>query len=82
MMRTHRMWTHRRKAFRGGLGEGILALLFLLLLAGGCASNRGTAGPAVVEEQSANEPPLPLPNKTDSFKFVVLGDFGTGERGQ
>ena len=83
MMRTHRMWTHRRKAFRGGLGEGILALLFLFLLAGGCASNRGTAGPAVVqEEQSANEAPLPLPNKTDSFKFAVLGDFGTGEQGQ
>src|SRR5262245_56005710 len=27
-------------------------------------------------------PVVPLPNRPGSFKFVVLGDFGTGDRAQ
>jgi hypothetical protein len=32
--------------------------------------------------QVAAERPVPLPNKDESFKFAVLGDFGTGSKQQ
>ena len=37
--------------------------------------------PAVARTQ-ANTAPMPLPNRTDSFKFGVLGESGTGEQAQ
>jgi hypothetical protein len=37
-----------------------------------------TATPAAAQEAAGT----PLPNKADSFKFAVLGDFGTGDRPQ
>jgi hypothetical protein len=37
--------------------------------------NRVTVDAAAAQ---ANEPTVPLPNKDDSFKFAVLGGFGTG----
>jgi hypothetical protein len=37
---------------------------------------------AVVATQPPAEPTTPLPNKAGSFKFAVLGDFGTGDRTQ
>jgi 3',5'-cyclic AMP phosphodiesterase CpdA len=33
-------------------------------------------------QQQANSPATALPNKNGSFKFAVLGDFGTGDRTQ
>jgi len=40
-------------------------------------------GAAVVHAiQSPAEAPIALPNKDGSFKFSVLGDFGTGEQSQ
>ena len=59
-----------------------LLLLFLLPFAA-CSRNGRTAGPAVLEaEQAPSAVPISLPNKADSFKFAVLGDFGTGKRPQ
>ena len=42
-----------------------------------------TAG-AVADDvqQAVAEAPVALPNRTGSFKFAVLGDFGTGDRSQ
>jgi predicted MPP superfamily phosphohydrolase len=38
--------------------------------------------PADGFQQAAPEAPVALPNRQGSFKFAVLGDFGTGERTQ
>ena len=35
-----------------------------------------------VAQQAAVEAPVALPNRAGSFKFAVLGDFGTGDRTQ
>ena len=63
-----------------------LALLFALLLTvAGCRNGGGVPGATVVEAQqspTAAAPTVPLPNRDGSFKFGVLGDFGTGERVQ
>jgi len=68
-MRTHRLVS--------------VALPFLLLTAAGCRSSGVVAkGVAVEAPQTLVEPAVPLPNKGDSFKFAVLGDFGTGDRSQ
>jgi hypothetical protein len=37
---------------------------------------------ANVGQQAAVEAPVALPNRAGSFKFAVLGDFGTGDRTQ
>ena len=37
---------------------------------------------ANVVQQAAVEAPVALPNRAGSFKFAVLGDFGTGDRTQ
>ena len=37
---------------------------------------------ADVVQQAAVEAPVALPNRAGSFKFAVLGDFGTGDRTQ
>jgi predicted MPP superfamily phosphohydrolase len=44
----------------------------------------GGGGVAQTAEQKGSAPPLALtlPNKSDSLKFAVLGDFGTGSREQ
>ena len=60
----------------------VAAVLAAVLLLGGCRASV-TGGPAVVQA-----PPTPavevvrLQNRPDSFKFAVLGDFGTGEPAQ
>jgi hypothetical protein len=66
--------------------------LFLLLtpgfvvlgLAAGCATGDSTtSGPAtVVAPQSTNEPPVQLPNRDGSLKFLVFGDFGSASKQQ
>ena len=49
----------------------------------GCALLAATAvAVADVVQQAAVEAPVALPNRAGSFKFAVLGDFGTGDRTQ
>jgi hypothetical protein len=57
------------------------------ILTFGCA--QPTRGPVEVQGTAAHQNPRPveavetlLPNPHDSLKFGVLGDFGTGDRGQ
>lgn len=68
---------------------GIALAAFII----GCGAAAAPAGPAVVRApeapvaataQAAQAAPiaLTLPNKEDSLKFAVLGDFGTGSREQ
>lgn len=63
-----------------------LALLFPLLLIGtGCRDAVDFAARASVVEAQQSAPAeatVPLPNRDGSFKFAVLGDFGTGDRAQ
>jgi 3',5'-cyclic AMP phosphodiesterase CpdA len=60
------------------------ATLLLLICTGfSCGDRRGPSRLTVVQAfQAPAETPVPLPNKDGSFKFSVLGDFGTGERPQ
>jgi hypothetical protein len=69
------MRTHHQSSIR---------LLFLLVLTSGGSLDTGTSAVVTAAEaqESANEPAVPLPNKDGSFKFAVLGDFGTGGRTQ
>jgi hypothetical protein len=62
----------------------LIGLLFLLIVTGvGYGDSGVTAGITTVEAQrSSAEPVVPLPNKDGSFKFGVLGDFGTGSQAQ
>jgi calcineurin-like phosphoesterase family protein len=63
----------------------ILVLLFILPLTGaGCRNGGSIPGASVVEAQQSSvaEAPVALPNRDGSFKFAVLGDFGTGDRTQ
>jgi predicted MPP superfamily phosphohydrolase len=54
------------------------------LIAFGCGGRAAvTAGSAAVQApQNAVGAPVPLPNQKGSLKFTVLGDFGTGGRGE
>lgn len=58
--------------------------LLAFLVACGCGAGVPVVSdPATVEaSRSPAEAPIPLPNAKDSFRFVVLGDFGTGGTGQ
>jgi predicted MPP superfamily phosphohydrolase len=56
-----------------------LALLLLLVCTGaGCQQSGSLGGGTVVQA----EPAVALPNKDGSFKFGVLGDFGTAVKAQ
>ena len=58
-----------------------IAILVLLITptVSACRDNASAADAAAVQPQ---EPTVQLPNKEGSFKFGVLGDFGTGDRTQ
>lgn len=62
----------------------LIVLLFLLKVTGvGYRDSGITAGtPRVEALQSPAVPLVPLPNRDGSFKFGVLGDFGTGSQAQ
>lgn len=66
--------------------RSLCAGIALTLLVIGCGAAAVPAGP--VDVRAAAPPPqaaplaLTLPNKADSLKFAVLGDFGTGSREQ
>lgn len=53
--------------------------LFLLVVAAGCGGS-AAAGSDGAEQKGPVA--VPLPNKDGTFKFAVLGDFGTGSRAQ
>ena len=62
-------------------------ILLAATLAAGCGA-QPTRGPVQVEASPVQKPvppavaETPMPNRADSLKFAVLGDFGTGSRGQ
>jgi hypothetical protein len=62
----------------------LIVLLFLFIVTGvGYRDSGITAGTARLEvQQSPAVPVVPLPNRDGSFKFGVLGDFGTGSQAQ
>ena len=49
---------------------------------GGSDTSQAPHSTVAVESAQPATPPTPLPNRNDSLKFLVFGDFGTGERGQ
>lgn len=62
---------------------------FVLALACGACATQPTRGPVEVQATGAQNAPQPiaavetlLPNAEDSLKFGVLGDWGSGDRGQ
>jgi predicted MPP superfamily phosphohydrolase len=62
----------------------LFGLLFLPIVSGVAYRDSGiTAGMTRLDAQQSSVGPLvPLPNKNGSFKFGVLGDFGTGSQEQ
>jgi predicted MPP superfamily phosphohydrolase len=58
--------------------RSIVAFLFVAIAAGRLRSDI----PALGAQQPAAEQAVALPNKAGSFKFAVLGDFGTGSKEQ
>ena len=79
-------------------GRALAIWSFLALLTAGCTTSGPTAGSVEVRAPVAaaraaatpggvSQPAKPtlevtLPNRPDSLKFAVLGDFGTGDRAQ
>jgi len=64
--------------------SSVVLLILLLILTGASCGDSGIIGGAIAAPatQSPAEPLVALPNKDGSFKFGVLGDFGTGDRVQ
>jgi len=61
----------------------LIALLLLLIWTAGGRWDSGITGATVAQAfQAPAESPLTLPNQDGSFKFAVLGDFGTGAQRQ
>jgi hypothetical protein len=66
----------------------VVAALLAGVIAAGCQTvnnpgNGPTPGGAVaVATPPPTAPPIALPNRPDSLKFLVFGDFGTGDRQQ
>jgi 3',5'-cyclic AMP phosphodiesterase CpdA len=59
------------------------ALALALAGAAGCNDADGIASAApATPAQQPQDPVVQLPNAADSFKFAVLGDFGTGDKTQ
>jgi 3',5'-cyclic AMP phosphodiesterase CpdA len=65
--------------------RAVFAFLLLTAFTSGCAQQQ--RGPVQVDaaqtpQQAAQTPATPLPNRPDSLKFAVLGDFGDGSSEQ
>ena len=58
------------------------AVLFLSVVLACTVGTSVPPRPALVQAPQSAGAPVALPNKEDSLKFGVLGDFGTGEREQ
>ena len=54
-------------------------LLISVMFATGCDDVAPTGSASAAEPQQTAQPVVALPNKEGSFKFAVLGDFGTGD---
>jgi calcineurin-like phosphoesterase family protein len=63
-------------------GPALLALVLWSVLAASSCESRGQAATAVAQAQPGSQPAISLPNQNGSFKFIVLGDFGTGDSDQ
>jgi hypothetical protein len=63
----------RERFLRSNAGPFLVALALLSATAGAVSDD---------VQQAVAEAPVALPNRTGSFKFAVLGDFGTGDRPQ
>ena len=67
--------------------ENFTAWILFACLTVGCGA-QPTRGPVQVDASAAQKPvapaaaETPMPNRPDSLKFAVLGDFGTGSRPQ
>jgi calcineurin-like phosphoesterase family protein len=62
--------------------SSVLLFVLLTLTGAGCRDSGAAAVTALVAAQSPAAPAVPLPNQDGSFKFGVLGDFGTGDQTQ
>ncbi len=64
--------------------SSLVLLALLVVVAGGLGLDRGggVRDIALDAQPPAAPPSVALPNRDGSFKFAVLGDFGTGERAQ
>ena len=76
-----------KSAIPSRISAVILLLIVVVLGCGSASTERPTTtprGPATVVEtpQAAGALALTMPNRGDSVKFAVLGDFGTGTREQ
>lgn len=60
----------------------IVAALLALACCAEARSDAGTVRAAGQQQQPTQGVAYPLPNHPDSLKFAVIGDNGTGERGQ
>ncbi|MBA3296723.1 MAG: metallophosphoesterase [Acidobacteria bacterium] len=64
-----------------------LSTVLLVIVVTGCA-RQPTRGPVQVDASPGQKPVTPaaaettMPNRADSLKFAILGDFGTASRGQ
>ena len=67
--------------------RGPLRAILLAAAVGASCTAQPTRGPVAVDASPAQKPSPPaaaetrMPNRPDSAKFAVLGDFGTGSRG-
>jgi 3',5'-cyclic AMP phosphodiesterase CpdA len=67
------------------IGRLSAAVVFVISTVAGCTQPQ--RGPVQVQgpqspQQAAKAPVIPLPNRADSLKFAVLGDFGDGSSAQ
>jgi predicted MPP superfamily phosphohydrolase len=62
----------------------VASVIFAIALVVPAASQQGTApqGGVAVSSGKAGDGATALPNRPNSLKFLVLGDFGTGDKGQ
>ena len=69
---------------KGRLHSAVLALVVAFVVSGCVQPQRGPVQVAApqTQTQARQQPPTPLPNRPDSLKFAVLGDFGDGSREQ
>src|SRR5688572_2328188 len=58
------------------------ALVLFVIVSRSASSGPAGSGVREMAPQAPAALALTLPNKADSFKFAVLGDFGTGSREQ
>lgn len=69
---------HGRRVNAGGARAIGALLMAACVTACGVATSQPGAT-AVVAEPSKASPPVPFPNHESSLKFLIFGDFGTGE---